>query len=219
MSDTIKPQYSAKYLEAWELYRKSEWRADTLSTEQISALCEDESTRVTLISWLMKEVKSPKDSAAVESPSPARIEAEREIRGIVEATTSALDTGRSEAFLEKFWAKEPSYSQRIATATALQALFFGLHHTTELVQQVRDENKALRDELEQRQYQGVWRGDTTYAKHASVTRQGSTWISRIDGNRTMPGAPPYDHWQLSCKAGKDGRDGKDGKDGKDAVTS
>jgi hypothetical protein len=53
-------------------------------------------------------------------------------------------------------------------------------------------------ELEGREYQGVWTGTTKYVKHAMVTFHNSLWIARSDSIAIRPGTNAA--WQLSCRA-------------------
>jgi hypothetical protein len=59
-------------------------------------------------------------------------------------------------------------------------------------------------DLEAREYQGVWKDTTAYAKGAMVTRAGSVWHSNVHENRTKPGE--HEHWTLVVKRGSDGKD-------------
>ena len=59
-------------------------------------------------------------------------------------------------------------------------------------------------ELESREYQGVWTGNKSLPKGATVTRGGNLWIARVGSIGMRPGANTT-AWQLCVRRGRDGK--------------
>jgi hypothetical protein len=74
--------------------------------------------------------------------------------------------------------------------------------TIKSVTALQKEVAALRREVEAKEYQGVWACNREYAKGASVSFRGSTWIAKKT-TTVMPGEDLS--WQLAVKRGRDGR--------------
>jgi hypothetical protein len=56
-------------------------------------------------------------------------------------------------------------------------------------------------------YCGVWTDGENYAVGDVTTRNGSMWVSKLNQNRSIPGADGGGGWTLAVKHGKDGKDG------------
>jgi hypothetical protein len=62
-------------------------------------------------------------------------------------------------------------------------------------------------DLEARDWVGVWEPNKSYAKGSLITADGSTWVATRHYPEKSPGLP-NSGWRLICKRGRDGRDAK-----------
>ena len=60
-------------------------------------------------------------------------------------------------------------------------------------------------ELEQREWLGVWEQGKSYCKNALVTHDGSAWVATRDYPEAKPGGGANSGWRLVVKRGRDAR--------------
>jgi hypothetical protein len=77
------------------------------------------------------------------------------------------------------------------------------------IKKLRDENKALKAELEAKtvpNFTGYWTDEKTYSRGDVCYLGGSSWFARTT-TRERP-STRCDDWLLFCKSGRDGKDAK-----------
>lgn len=92
-------------------------------------------------------------------------------------------------------------SSKPVTYKALTKILMGILKPAHPESVTIKELRARIEELEQREYQGVWDSDRSYAKGAMVSRQGGLWVSVVNHNRSTPGQNPH-CWKLAVKRGR-----------------